>query len=138
MNNKLFSVPSSLNEIGRIRSEIQSISIDFNLTQEKVIDIELILVELFTNIVEHGYRGDTGNVQFLLSSGAREMKMEIVDSAAAYFPTMLQTIMPKVNSDIHAIQEHGYGIPLVVSLINSITFERAGDQNKTTVVICLE
>lgn len=131
-------IPGSLEEIDTVRIFVRKIKDELTLDAEKSYDLELVLVELFSNIVKHGYQNTDGLVYLTCVKDNKKLVMEVKDNGPEYFPSITQTIMPDVCSDINQISEHGYGIPLVISLMDSIKYERKENENITTVIVEIE
>jgi anti-sigma regulatory factor (Ser/Thr protein kinase) len=138
MNNLSFIVPGSLSEIENIRKHVADFATISGVSEDNFIELELTIVELFTNIVKYAYEVEEGAVEILLSTKSNQLSVQLMDSGVEYLPSMFQTIMPAISNNIDKIAEHGYGIPLVVSIVNSIKYERLENLNITTIVLSLK
>jgi anti-sigma regulatory factor (Ser/Thr protein kinase) len=92
---------------------------------------ELVIEELFTNTVRHGYKGECDApvwVQALPRPGA--LCLTYQDAAAAFDPLALEPDPGSGAPNIIGRQ----GIPLVLRLASSIAYQRADERNILTLL----
>jgi anti-sigma regulatory factor (Ser/Thr protein kinase) len=93
--------------------------------------VELVIEELFTNTVQHGYGGESDNpvwVRARCSPGALYLTYE--DAARAFDP--LDVELPATPPQ----KPGGIGIPLVRKLPNSVAYRREGERN--VLILCFQ
>jgi len=119
---------SALPEIlGCVRQACQ----DAGIVAPAALRVELVIEELFTNTVRHGYRGECDHPVWLHALPAPgRLCLTYQDAAAAFDPLAVQ---PQAGHEApHCIG--GQGIPLVCSLASSIAYRRAEERNILTLL----
>lgn len=102
-------------------------------TQETLI---LVLEELFTNTVEHGYRGSQEKggelaVWVTLATDGRQIKACYEDAAPAYDP-FTHHAAPDYSGSPETWKVGGLGTSLVMKLACDVRYEYRGGRNHTT------
>lgn len=95
-----------------------------------VLRIELVLEELFTNTVRHGYRGDSEAQVWLHAVGAPGSLFVTYQDAAPPHDPLAHTTLLAESLDDRAIG--GLGIRLARELTSAIAYRRAGGRNVLT------
>lgn len=102
----------------------------FALPEERIAAIDLCIVELIGNIVEHSYRGRPGEIQLELALGHGAAILKITDDGPAFDP--LSVPPPAVPTSLDEAKIGGYGIHLVRSSANACEYERRQARNVFT------
>lgn len=116
--------------------DVRALAADFaarsGLPAEPLERLTLVLEELFTNTVRHGYRGAEGTVRLRLDwrDGAARVTYE---DAAPPFDTAAAPIDPAAA--VAAGQVGGMGLPLIHRMASSLRYERAEGWNRTTLTL---
>ena len=124
------SLTSSLAELGRVSPWIGELAAEFEIPNETRFAIELCLEEVLSNIVRHGYRGESGHnlsVEFVRAESGAIFVVE--DSAPAFEPRQPADAVPE---DLTTIQPGGQGLRLLFRFANSVEYERLADGNRVT------
>ena len=100
------------------------------LADDKTYALDLCLVELVTNIVDHAYRGKPGEIQLELDLGAEDAVLSILDRGPAFDP--LSVPPPAIPTSVENAQIGGYGIHLVRSSASGCRYERRDGRNVFT------
>jgi serine/threonine-protein kinase RsbW len=91
--------------------------------------LELLVEELFTNSVVHGYGGDSDATIFVaLSHDDGEIALVFEDAAPAFDPLSLPPV--DVGGGIDSRQPGGLGIHLVRQVARNVQYERDGGRNR--------
>jgi sigma-B regulation protein RsbU (phosphoserine phosphatase) len=124
------TVPGELEQIARIRSWLGDVLVSWTVSVQAASDLCLAVTEICTNIVRHGYGTERGGeIEIGLSRELRTLRVTIVDTAAPFWPGGVSTPLPQT------LAEGGYGLGLVHSVVDGVSFERvAGGQNRTVLV----
>ena len=102
---------------------------DHSATQRVV----LVLEELFTNTVTHGYpAGSEGPVWVTLASRGRAIEVTYEDAAPAFNPL---TAAPAPPTAAEGRGPGGLGLALVRDLSASASYARVGDRNRVTLTV---
>ena len=102
------------------------------LPEDRVYGLDLCIVELVSNIVDHSYAGGPGKIRLDLDFGATSATLTIVDSGPAFDPLSVPAPAPTSLDDASV---GGYGIQMVRSVADEFRYERRGGENVLTVVI---
>ncbi len=102
-----------------------------------VYSVELILQEIATNIIRHGYGGENPAVSVHLLMSVKELEsgrfallLEITDTGPAFDLTSKPVPMPNPLEP----RESGYGLYLIDRLADKLEYSRYNDKNHLTVV----
>jgi serine phosphatase RsbU (regulator of sigma subunit)/anti-sigma regulatory factor (Ser/Thr protein kinase) len=90
--------------------------------------LELGLHELCTNIVDHSYRGGPGRIRITAWLQPGAVRFESRDVGVAFVPG------PAGRPEPGIAQIRGYGLMLIEQLVDSVSYERVGDENVWTVI----
>jgi serine/threonine-protein kinase RsbW len=100
------------------------------LPDDRTYALDLCLVELVTNIVDHAYRGKPGEIDLELDVGGEDAVLRILDRGPAFDP--LSVPPPPVPKSVEEAQVGGYGIHLVRSSASGCRYERRDGRNVFT------
>jgi anti-sigma regulatory factor (Ser/Thr protein kinase) len=107
---------------------------DAGLVPAAALRVELVIEELFTNTVRHGYRGECDHPVWLHALPAPGgLCLTYQDAAAAFDPFALDC--PAEVLAPHCIG--GQGIRLIRSLASSVAYRRADDRNVLTLLFAV-
>jgi serine/threonine-protein kinase RsbW len=96
--------------------------------------VELIIEELFTNSVAHGYGGDSsGAVWVSVADEDGKLSLTYEDAAPPCDPLALPA--PDLNAPVERRRVGGLGMLLVKALSESLTYERHDGRNRITLVL---
>lgn len=103
------SVPARLGELTRLHAELAGMAATLGLPETGLGRLQLIAEELFTNTVQHGFRGDSDSrITLRLRHADNILHLHYSDPAPAFDPTRVATTETPENG--------GFGIPLVLGL----------------------
>jgi len=94
--------------------------------------VELVLEELFTNTIRHGYRGDSDAPVWLGAVGTPGTLSVVYQDAAPPHDPLAHSIELPDALDERAVG--GLGIRLARQLASSIAYARTGDRNILTLI----
>jgi serine/threonine-protein kinase RsbW len=98
--------------------------------------VELAFEELITNIVRHGYSGQSTSspaIDVSLAVRSDEIVLTVEDTAPPFDP--VRAVAPPLPASIEDARIGGLGLRLVRMAAKRIEYERAGDRNRVTVGI---
>src|SRR5262245_28244538 len=96
--------------------------------------VEVIIEELFTNSVVHGYGGDSSQpVWVSVAEENGKLSLTYEDAAPSYNP--LAPAAPDLEAPVEERRVGGLGIPLVKALSESVTYDRYDGRNRLTLII---
>jgi serine/threonine-protein kinase RsbW len=100
------------------------------LAEERTAALDLCIVELVANVVDHGYRGQPGKIRLDLDLGPGAAVLTIVDAAPAFDP--LSVPAPVMAASLDEATVGGFGIHLVRSSADKCEYERREGRNVFT------
>ena len=105
------------------------------LSEECIYKIDLCIVELVSNIVDHGYRGGPGRIWVGFELSPDAAVLTILDQAPAFDP--LSVPAPALATSIEGAQVGGFGIHMVRSSADRCSYERRDGANVFTALFSL-
>ena len=124
------TVPGALEQIARIRAWLGDVLVSWTVSAQAASDLCLAVTEICTNIVRHGYGTERGgDIEIGVSHELRTLRVTIVDTAAPFWPGGVSSPLPET------LAEGGYGLGLVHSVVDSVSFQRVGDRQNRTVLV---
>lgn len=121
---------NQLSELERINSMLEELAAAWNLTPKLVMELNLVLEELFTNIVFYAY-GDGLEHQISLSvemTGDKLLRLTLTDDGKP-FNLLEQDAESEVHKDLADRRIGGLGIHFVKELMTSVAYERREGKN---------
>jgi len=100
------------------------------LPEERIYAIDLCIVEMVSNVVDHGYRGARGEIDIELELRGGDALVTISDAAPAFDPLSIPA--PAVPASLDDASIGGYGIHMVRSAADECRYERRGGRNVFT------
>lgn len=123
------SIRSDINEIPRVSDLIESVMQGHQFPGEDILDTQLAVEEVVTNVIMHGYGEAGGEILVALAyhaeAGAMEIRIE--DSAAPFDPLTLPE--PDISLDIDERKIGGLGIFLTRQVMDDIQYRYEGNKN---------
>jgi len=106
------------------------------LADEDSARLQIILDELFTNVVKYGYEGAAaeghaeGHIEVTLSLEADRLIIEFVDDGRPFDP--LTSSPPDLDLPLEERPIGGVGIAIVRALVDEAEYRRDGNRNRLT------
>jgi anti-sigma regulatory factor (Ser/Thr protein kinase) len=88
---------------------------------------QVVLDEILSNIVRHGYRGREGLIRLTFSREPETVCVNVVDQAPPFDPTTAP--VPDTTSPLESRRPGGLGVRFAESLLDGLSYERRGDEN---------
>ncbi len=122
--------PADLKGVQRARRHYQELIKDLELPEEVSFQIELALVEVWTNIVRHAYAGRSG--EFRLTSWTEDDRLvfEVRDGGRPFDPRRFREPDPERLRNERT--SGGFGCVLINRLMDEIDYRREGGENVLT------
>jgi serine/threonine-protein kinase RsbW len=125
---RTLTLTSSLADLARVTSWIGSIAAEFEISQDTRFAIELCLEELLSNIVRHGYDGETGHLLTVnFSPSSDSLAFTVEDHARPFQPAQPAEAVPE---DLNTLTPGGQGLRLLFRFAGSVEYERLADGNR--------
>jgi serine/threonine-protein kinase RsbW len=119
-------------ELATLRSELESISAKFGVPEKSLIQLQIALDEIASNVIKYGWY-DGGNHELCIRiTGRRDrIEVEIVDDGRAFDPRQAPTparALPGARR-----RPGGVGLHMVKQLVDNLEYERIGGRNRTLI-----
>jgi serine/threonine-protein kinase RsbW len=100
------------------------------LSEERVYALDLCIVELVSNVVNHSYRGADGEIRIDLVTAGPSAILVVTDEGPAFDP--LSVPPPPIPKSLDEATLGGYGVHMVRTTSDGCRYERRGNQNVFT------
>jgi anti-sigma regulatory factor (Ser/Thr protein kinase) len=130
MERHSLTVSSSRAASGEVSAWARSLAERAGLPEERIDGIDLCIVELVSNVVDHGYHGAAGEIRVDLALEDGRAVLTVTDAAREFDPlTVAPPAMPDLIEDAKI---GGYGVHLVRSTASRCQYVRRADHNVFT------
>jgi serine/threonine-protein kinase RsbW len=124
-------VKASIEGVSEVMGGFREFLLGLGLPEMEVFDMGTVFYEVATNTREHGGVGERGASHFTAALHDGTMTMRFVDSGRPFDPEQGAPAF-SAREAIRRRQNRGIGLVLVRKLVDSICYERIGDQNVVT------
>lgn len=91
--------------------------------------LEIVLAEVFNNIVEHAYANHSGQIQLAIQIGELVLKVAVSDTGAPMPGLELPKGLLVLPSRFEDLPEGGFGWHLIRTLSRDLAYQREGNRN---------
>lgn len=88
---------------------------------------QVVLDEVLSNIVRHGYQGLEGSIGLTFARARDAIIVDVVDRAPPFDPS--QAPAPDTTSPLETRRPGGLGVRFAESLLDGLSYERRGEEN---------
>lgn len=125
---------NDLSELARIAEEIGSHGESHGWPAKWVMNLNLSLDELITNIVSYGYRDtDEHEIRITLTDPDGSLVVVLEDDGMEFDP-FTAAPDPDLESDVEERPIGGLGVYLVKTLMDEVAYERTDGRNRITLI----
>ncbi len=125
------SIPARLSEVHELAARVEEFGDTHGLPDPKVYVINLVLDELITNVVMHGFGGvREPEIRITLRMAAGALVLSVEDNGQPFDPT--RDSEPDVSSPLPSRPIGGLGLHLVKNFADRLSYEFAGGWNRVT------
>jgi len=126
-----FELKSSLAELDKLGRHLEMYGWKIGLSKKCLLEINLVLDELFTNIICYGFYGNREHiVRMTITLENDEICVCIEDDGIPFNPIKFE--IPDMAHSIEECKIGGLGIHLVRKLVDDICYQRCGHKNVLT------
>ena len=126
------SFPARLRAFEQVRALIEEFGATAELGREDRHKLTLIVEELFTNTVTHGFRGDSDSpVQFTLEQTEAGVRLTYEDSAPRHDP-IASGLRTDIDATINLRQVGGLGVAIALGLTHDAEYSFVDGRNRVT------
>lgn len=126
-----FTLENRLQEVGVLFDRLAAFNRRCGVSEDEAYVLTLVLEEVFTNIVRHGYPAEGGHeVTIRLESSGGAVTAVIEDDARYFDP--LQAPVGDLDAPLEERRIGGLGIHLIRTLMDDAAYRRDGGRNVLT------
>ena len=135
--NYCFELKSNLSELKLLCSHLEDYGRMMELSRKCLFEINLGLVELFTNIISYGFEDKSEHqIKFTFAKDNDKLVVKMEDDGVPFNPLEVET--PDMSQDLDSINIGGMGIHLVKKMMDDIDYQRAEGKNRLVLTKCLD
>ena len=123
---------NNLAEVARLLETLESFGKSNNFSDSSIFDISLVLDEIITNIIMHGYQDEEEHlISVNISLDKNSFSAHISDDGMEFNPLSHTNISD--NIDIENIAIGGLGIQIIIKYVDKIEYQRISDKNNLSI-----
>ena len=127
-----FTLKNRLDDLEKIQVALEDLHLELGFSNKCKCETNLVLEELFTNIINYAYRDDGDHeVQLCIRVESGKMLIEIEDDGVPFDP--LSAAPPCLEADIEDREVGGLGVFFARKFADQIHYERTGGKNRVTI-----
>lgn len=126
------TIGSEISEIPGVSVRLEEAMSRSGFTPEMILDTQLAVEEVITNVIVHGYKGAPGDIDISLWITGRRAEIKITDNAPPFDPLSLPE--PELAGDVCERKIGGLGVFLVRQVMDDVRYRREGKKNILTLV----
>ena len=131
--NETLTLTNEVREVARLSTFVKQVLAQVVSDKHLAGQIRLAIEEAVINVIDYAYpAGTKGSIEIHLQSDGKILRVQIIDSGAAFDPTAKEKADTSLSAEERQIG--GLGILLVRELMDSINYERAEHRNVLTLV----
>ena len=132
-----FKLKSSLSELKTLRKHLNHYGKANGLSETCLLDINVCLDELFTNIVLYGLTKESAHfVTFTVKAVGDDLFIDVEDEGIPFNPLKVKD--PEIPQDLVHLKIGGLGIYIVKKLMDDVCYKRKQGKNKLTLKKSIE
>jgi serine/threonine-protein kinase RsbW len=121
------TIPADIRKLPTLLEGISSLMQRHGFSDEEILDAELAVDEAVTNVIEHGYRGEGGSIDLIVSVSSDEVEIRLEDTAPPFDPTHSAPAI--TEGDLDERQAGGLGVHLIREVMDALSYERISGKN---------
>lgn len=129
MSGLVFSctISADIHEIPALSEQLESVMKAAGFPDNDILDTQLAVEEMVTNVIVHGYAGRGGEIVVSWQAGPDEIAIQLEDRAVPFDPLSLPE--PDLASDIEDRKIGGLGIFLTRKIMDEMTYRYEDGKN---------
>jgi anti-sigma regulatory factor (Ser/Thr protein kinase) len=132
-----FNLKSDQSELDTLCRKLEKVGSSFSLSKKCLFEINLILDELFSNIISYGFKDNLEHlvkIQIIRENGTLTLCVE--DDGIPFNPLKISAL--ELPCDIQSYKIGGLGLHLVKKLTDQVFYERCEGRNILTLKKAIE
>ena len=127
------NLESSIESLGLIEREVAAFGAEHGWPADLLFHVQLVLDELATNVINHGYGASGHSFQIMIDSKPQAVRIELVDEARAFDP-LQDAPQPTTDASVEEREVGGLGVHIAKQLMDEMQYRRQNGKNRLTLV----
>ncbi len=128
---KELKLKNQVGELERVNQFIEEIAAELGLSDELLMNLNLVMEEMVSNVIFYAYpEGTSAEIELLAESDGKELTFVLSDQGEAFDPTAKEDA--DVDVDPAERDLGGMGIFIVKNIMNRVTYQRLEGKNLLT------
>lgn len=129
MNDAETTIRNRREDFARVRETLDRIAAEHRLAAGVVVDMQVALDEILTNIVDYGYTdGGEHEIRVRLTVLDNTLEASVEDDGKPFNP--LERPAPDTHAPLRERRIGGVGLHFVRNLMTEVRYDRVGDRNR--------
>ncbi len=122
------TIPAKADYVGVVRLAVSGVATRMGFSYDDIEDLKLAVAEACTNVVDHAYSGQVGEISVYCDIFADRLQIRVLDHGASFDIVSAEKKAGPVskNTPLESLRERGLGLYLMKSLMDRVEIE--GDQ----------
>jgi len=118
-------------ELARVAEFMESVCDELALDMHQAMKLQLVIEEMMTNVIFYAYAdGTRADITLTAESDGKELTFVLSDSGKPFDPTAKEDA--DIESNPMDREQGGMGILIVKNIMNEVSYQRLGDENRLT------
>ena len=118
-------------ELNRVAEFMEGVCDELQLDMHVAMKIQVAMEEMVTNVIFYAYpEGTTADITLTAESDGKEVTFVLSDTGKPFDPTAKEDA--DIESNPMDRQQGGMGILIVKNIMNEVSYQRLGDENRLT------
>lgn len=127
------NLESSLESLGQIERAVSAFGEEHGWAADLLFHVQLVLDELATNVINHGYGASGHSFQIMIESKPQAVRIELVDEARPFDP-LQDAPQPATDASVEERKVGGLGVYITKQLMDELEYRRENGKNRLTLV----
>ncbi len=123
-------VPAEERRLAEIRDFVQEVGEKLMIPQKVLANTKLAVDEACTNIIKHGYRGEVGEIEIVVTGNGRDFSIAIKDYGKSF--DLRNVASPDLKMYVETRRRGGLGVFLMNQLMDEVRYRAGHDGNVLT------
>jgi serine/threonine-protein kinase RsbW len=126
------TIKSEITGIPRVSARLEEVMGKSGFSPEEVLDTQLAVEEVITNVIAHGYKKSRGDIDISFRITGSSTEIEIADNAPPFNPLSLPE--PDLTGDVSDRKIGGLGVFLIRQVMDDVHYRHENGKNILTLV----
>jgi serine/threonine-protein kinase RsbW len=118
-------------ELNRVAEFMESVCDELQLDMHQAMKLQLAMEEMVTNVIFYAYpKGTNADITLTAESDGQELTFVLSDTGKPFDPTAKEDA--DIESNPMDREQGGMGILIVKNIMNEVSYQRFGEENRLT------